>query len=661
MESLNPDESQELEEPLVEEQIELPEEGGPEPAPAPRPAPGAVVQMPAAGRTLAFPREDNYYRKKESLPFDEAQTRVWRSRPQLRTSEAFKEWMAYLLLGFGIGFTGFCMDSMEEALSDLFAEKANDLINMNGDRQAYVAPWLLFSLCCGACGLLASLITTYYGQPAAGSGVAEFIGYANGVNYAGFIGVPTFITKVLCVTLAVIGRLCVGKEGPLAHIGALIGVMVLYIPGLGFEFMRNDEKRRCLAAAGASAGVSVAFGAPIGGTLFAYEMSKPNTFWRFEMIWRVFLSCAVGTFTLGLLINIKEGDFTGKWTGGTLKFGAISTSNDTDTLAQLPGAVVIGIVGGAMGAFFVSINFKMNGIVRKALLTTQWMKPVETFFFSFVTSTFFFFTPRVFNECKPKTLLTGDEKVYEAWCQDSPGPTFSPLASLFWSTEGAVIKGIMSDAVTPNLAGTLAFLGVWYFFTIITYGTNVPAGLFLPGMIIGCTLGDLYTTTVMRASIGNREAMEKSRKKYIVLGCGGFMAGYTRMTYSLAVILLETSQDISLFVPMILCILVSNSTGYLFTRSLYERAVRGKQMPIIIEKVPEPCLSLRAGDIMASPVVTLQTVDTIANVRAALATSHHAFPLVNAERRVVGLIPRNFIVVLIQNKAFYSMRDKSLS
>lgn len=54
------------------------------------------------------------------------------------------------------------------------------------------------------------------------------------------------------------------------------------------------------------------------------------------------------------------------------------------------------------------------------------------------------------------------------------------------------------------------------------------------------------------------------------------MAGYTRMTYSLAVILMETSQDIEIFTPMIISIAVSNQTGYFFTRSLYERATRGK-------------------------------------------------------------------------------------
>jgi len=64
------------------------------------------------------------------------------------------------------------------------------------------------------------------------------------------------------------------------------------------------------------------------------------------------------------------------------------------------------------------------------------------------------------------------------------------------------------------------------------------------------------------------------------------MAGYTRMTYSLAVILMETSQSIEIFVPMTLTIGISNYVGYFFTRSLYERATRGKQMPILLDSVP---------------------------------------------------------------------------
>ena len=121
-------------------------------------------------------------------------------------------------------------------------------------------------------------MTTYYGPGAVGSGVGEMIGYLNGVNYPNFLGVNTLITKIVGTVMAVSARLCIGKEGPLAHIGSIWGAAVAYVSGLGFEFMRNDYFKRSLIAGGASAGAAAAFGAPIGGALFSYEMSKSSEF-----------------------------------------------------------------------------------------------------------------------------------------------------------------------------------------------------------------------------------------------------------------------------------------------------------------------------------------------------------------------------------------------
>jgi H+/Cl- antiporter ClcA len=42
------------------------------------------------------------------------------------------------------------------------------------------------------------------------------------------------LTKYLKVVLAVAGGLAVGKEGPLAHIGANIGVAFVYLSGFAF-------------------------------------------------------------------------------------------------------------------------------------------------------------------------------------------------------------------------------------------------------------------------------------------------------------------------------------------------------------------------------------------------------------------------------------------
>jgi chloride channel 7 len=89
----------------------------------------------------------------------------------------------------------------------------------------------------GCLGLISGIATTYWAPGASGSGVAEMIGYLNGVNYPNIIGIPTLVTKIFGVVFAVVGRLCVGKEGPLAHIGANVGVAVIYLPKMGFEFL----------------------------------------------------------------------------------------------------------------------------------------------------------------------------------------------------------------------------------------------------------------------------------------------------------------------------------------------------------------------------------------------------------------------------------------
>jgi chloride channel 7 len=133
----------------------------------------------------------------------------------------------------------------------------------------------------------------------------------------------------------------------------------------------------------------------------------------------------------------------------------------------------------------------------------------------------------------------------------------------------------------------------------------------------------------------------------IILGTAGMMSGYTRMTYSLAVILMETSMDINLFVPIVFTVLISNQVGFMFTRGLYDRAVRGKQMPVLQDFVPHPCRSILAEQIMSKDIVKLQRVEKLSNLFDLLNTSHHGFPVVNAAGNLIGLIPKNFIMTII--------------
>ena len=525
--------------------------------------------------------------------------------------------------------------------------------------------WLFYALYGATLCVISCIVTTWWGTGASGSGVAEIIGYVNGVNYPDCIGVKTVITKMFGVVLAVAGGLTVGKEGPLAHIGGNLGAMTAYLPGLAF--MRNDWRKREYVAAGASAGVSIAFGAPIGGALFLYELSRGNPFWTFPLLWKVFLTCATAVFTLGVADALLHGKPI-DWSESALKFGAAPSDLKTPTIL-LPGAIVLGIVSGLLGPFFININTRVNGL-RAKLYPSKWQKPLDCFIFAFLTASCFYWVPNNFATCIPRPDHL-DEKLdtvfdrmedmttSRAWC--SSKDEYNPLATIFWKTEGGVIKQFLGTPMACTPEQMMLFTGVWYFWTITTYGVNVPSGLFLPGMIIGCGLGDLYIHFLLHLqkqgniNIGV-EHTEQFRSTYIVLAMGAMLAGYTRMTYSIIVIVMETSQSINIFLPTAIAVGIANFTGDLFTRGLYDRAVRAKQMPILTDQVALSCRYVRAEQMMSTNILTLNVVDSVENIYAALKSSHHGFPVLNSKQRVVGLIPKNYLWILIFNKAFYDKK-----
>lgn len=73
--------------------------------------------MPATGYTKVFPREDNYFKKKESLAYEESKALIWTDRPMNKMKERFIEIIAYVLLAFAIGTVAFLMSKLETMIS----------------------------------------------------------------------------------------------------------------------------------------------------------------------------------------------------------------------------------------------------------------------------------------------------------------------------------------------------------------------------------------------------------------------------------------------------------------------------------------------------------------------------------------------------------------
>jgi len=105
--------------------------------------------------------------------------------------------------------------------------------------------------------------------------------------------------------------------------------------------------------------VSVAFGAPIGGALFMYELSRENPAWDFRLLWKTFVTCVTAVFALGLFDNALHSKAI-DWSESSLKFAASQPDVTTPT-SVVAGAVVIGLASGLLGAFFINVNFRING------------------------------------------------------------------------------------------------------------------------------------------------------------------------------------------------------------------------------------------------------------------------------------------------------------
>ena len=90
--------------------------------------------------------------------------------------------------------------------------------------------------------------------------------------------------------------------GKYVHISTCVGFMVAnWFP----KYKGNQRKKREMLSVACSAGLSVAFGAPIGGVLFSYE--EISTYFPRRVMWRSFLCSLIAAVVLKELNPLGTG------------------------------------------------------------------------------------------------------------------------------------------------------------------------------------------------------------------------------------------------------------------------------------------------------------------------------------------------------------------
>ncbi|KAL8732020.1 MAG: hypothetical protein Q9166_002972 [cf. Caloplaca sp. 2 TL-2023] len=427
--------------------------------------------------------------------------------------------------------------------------------------------------------------TIYY--PAAGSGVAEVKVILSGFVIHGYLGVKTLVVKTLAVILSLASGMSLGKEGPYVHIATCVGNIACR---LFSKYNHNDGKRREVLSAAAASGVGVAFGAPIGGVLFSLE--EVSYYFPPKTLFRTFFCCIVASLSLKFLNPY-----------GTGKIVIFEVRYATDwKFFEIFVFVLLGILSGALGALFIKASAIWARTFRKISAIKRW--PVlEVALVAFVTG--------LISYWNRYTKLAVTELLFElaSPCKLDPSSGLCPING-------------------DDILGILRYLGTAFviksFLTTITFGIKVPAGIYVPSMVVGGLLGRIVghlvqylVFTYPDASVWSQCAANGELEScvtpgvYALVAAGATMCGVTRLSVTLAVILFELTGSLDHVLPFSLAVLVAKWTAdAVEPLSIYDLLTDLNSYPLLDNKL-RPVFTTDLGDI--TPVVRSHRVIDVSN------------------------------------------------
>jgi chloride channel 3/4/5 len=416
----------------------------------------------------------------------------------------------------------------------------------------------------------------YY--PAAGSGVAEVKVILSGFVLHGYLGLTTLVCKTFGLILSVASGLSIGKEGPYVHIATCVGNIASRFFG---KYKNNDGKRREVLSASAAAGVAVAFGAPIGGVLFSLE--EVSYYFPPKTLFRTFFCCIVAALSLRFLDPY-----------GTGKIVLFEVRYIIDwKFFEVFAFILLGILGGLLGALFIKASRFWAKTFRRVPMIKKYPM-LEVFIVALATGLVSFWNRY--------TRLPVAELLLDV---AAPCDAFTPTGSSLCPTRENI----------PNVIGYLT----WAFvikavLTTVTFGIKVPAGIYVPSMVVGGLLGRIvghfvqwlvltYPSFGLFANCpadGNPESCVVPGV-YALVAAGATMCGVTRLSVTLAVILFELTGSLEHVLPFSLGVLIAKWTAdAVEPLSIYDLLQDMNAYPYLDAKV-RPVFTTDLGDITTAP------------------------------------------------------------
>ncbi|KAM4706226.1 chloride channel protein C-like [Rhinophrynus dorsalis] len=640
----------------------------------------------------------------ESLDYLPSHSEAYKSWLQEKPQRSdWDRWLMMGLIGVVVGTMGFLMHQIIDFLFEMKWELVQKYIQGND----FLTTWLIILGIGFAMVLVASGLVVFFCPSGSPSGLPEVIGYLNGASIRHIFNIRTFFGSFLSCALAVSAGLFCGPEAPMIHVGAVVGCGLsqfksdtLRINLPFFTRFRNSADKRQFITAGAAAGIASVFRAPVGGLLFALE--EVASFWDIKLAWQTFFCCLMASFTTEVLSS-SFGGFVYQGYFGFFKAEQriifwVKDLLDISVLAFIP-TIILGIIGGVLGALFVFLNVRINKVRMKMFNSIQQKCPrqlcklLETLLLLVATMTVTVYIPYFFP-CTPYPAAYEFTNESEHSSHGGHAPWDVSEYNCPSGTTWIEPDGTLNSNYTINQAAALMvkngkhgimllyqrgshekygfaalFTTLVFYFTIScwTAGTAASTGLVVPMLYTGALFGRLVGL-ILVAIFGVRSdeyGIWIDPGLFAAIGSAAYFSGVSRLTISLTIIMVEITNDVQSILLIMVAVLVGKTVGDYFNHSLFSSLLHLKCIPYL---EAHPCVEhgkkkvnlelFTARDIM-QPCTTIHLQENVSLLAELLSTtSHNGFPVVYSpapgkDEVFLGTITRLELYMLLSNSQMF--------
>ena len=299
---------------------------------------------------------------------------------------------------------------------------------------------------------------------------------------------PTLWRKVVGGILVISTGLFLGPEGPSLQIGSTIG------QGVGESAKESKTNARVLLATGAASGLAAAFGAPLSGALFVLE----EVFHNFSP--RVWMNALAGALVADFVVSNIFGQKP-----------SLSLVYRHSFPVKLYGyLLILGLLLGLLGHLYKTGLFKGKKLYTKITFLPSWLYGLIPLFLLIPIA---YFWP----------LITG------------PGNRLILALPQIITHSGWKVIGILG-----------IFFIIRIVFSIISYDSGLPSGIFLPILIMGALIGAVYGLTLVQLHL----LPAKLVINLVIFAMAGFFAAVIRAPFTAIMLITEMVGSLLHLMPL---------------------------------------------------------------------------------------------------------------